>query len=200
MKKYVMVLFLLFFINTQVTFAQTTPAPVLAERVTTKDTNPTPTPKVATEPTTTIAPTIAPTTQVTPVPTQQQKNEEPTIVPAQSQQSEQPKPTATPTPVPPTTTPKPNPLVLSSVKKPPASPIQSIISAPFDLVMNSLPQSYYNDEGLAPTTNRILLAAGLLSIIFGIVLLKWPSLVKAKNRIFAPTYKERPYPYVAGRV
>src|SRR6266404_7630435 len=154
-------------ITTGVLFAQTTLAPTSAPGTIAQTTNPTPTPQV-TQPPTTPAPTTAPTAQVTSIPTPQVA--EPTSIPVQSQQSLNP--TVTPTPVPSTPTPKPKPLVLTSNTKPPSSPI-GIITAPFDLVMNSLPQSYYDDQGLTSRTNGVLLALAFICLASGTVLLTW---------------------------
>jgi hypothetical protein len=174
-------------LTTGVLFAQTTPTPTVQA-------NPTPTTNV-TQPPSTPAPTVAPTAQVTAVPS---KAPEPTNASVQSQNSQIAKPTVTPTPLPPTPTQaNAKPIVLAASKKPPVSPLSHIITAPFDLVMNSLPQSYYNDQGLTPTTTKVLLALALLSLASGTVLLKWPSLVKAKNRMFAPKVKEqKSFPYL----
>ncbi len=190
---FLLTLFICIDLTTGVLFAQTTtPAPTSDIA---KTTDPTPTQKV-TQPPTTPAPTTAPSVQVTDDPTSPVA--EPTSVPVQSPQT--PNPTATPTPPPPTPTPNPKPLALTSNTKPPSSPLSQIITAPFALVMNSLPQSYYDDQGLTPGTNEILLTLAFICLTGGTVLLTWPSLVKTKNRLFASRVKEgKVFPYLAGR-
>ncbi len=200
MKKGVLLLFtisLLGYLSTGVLFAQTptlTPVPTsvtptVVSTITQSPGSPTttPTPKEANKP--------------TPIPTA--AFSDPTPTPGVASQIQ--KPTPTPTHIPPTPTPKSKPLLLLSNRKPPinnppVAPLNTIITAPFDLVMNSLPGNYYNDEGLSLATTKTLLALGSLSLLSGIILLAWPSLVRAKKRFFLPVPKERKsLPYLAGR-
>jgi hypothetical protein len=205
MKRGGLVLFtLLFFLYlfTGVLFAQTTPKLATAGRAVAQAANPSPTPKTAQptgNPTPNLTQSPLPTSQVTAAPTPQTDN--PTNVPANTQNSQTAGPTATPAPVPPTPTTKPKPLVLPVINnKPPVKPLNQIITAPFDLVMSSLPQSYYNDEGMTALTNKVLLSFAFLSLLSGTVLLLWPTIVKAKRRLFAPRIRERKsLPYLAGR-
>jgi hypothetical protein len=194
---FLLTVFIGFMTATGVIFAQTTaPTP---DSTLAQVTNPTPTEKV-TPPPSTPAPTTAPTTtQVTPAPTVLE--EKPTSTPHVIQQTQTNKPTPTPTQEPPTPTPKPKPFVLAITKKPPVSPLNGIITAPFDLVMNTLPQNYYSDQGLAPTTTRILLAVSFLCLMSGTVLLAWPSILRTKKRLVTAAFKQRKaIPYLAGRV
>lgn len=191
------------YLSAGVTFAQVklelAVAKASAQTVTPTQTPNTTQPTANPTPATTTTP--APTSQVTPGPTAQPKESQPTDVQEQSQQVETPGPTATPKPAPPTPTSKPKPILLPVTKKPPAQPINSIITAPFDLVMNSLPQSYYSDEGLTPVTNRILFALAAFSLLSGTILLSWPAILRTKKRLFMPAPKERKsLPYLAGRV
>ena len=189
-----------FYLFTGVLFAQTTPDLAIAGKASVQSTTPTPT---TSQPTGNPTPTKtqpAPTAQVTPTPTPQTETANPTNAPQTAQTTG---PTATPTPKPPTPTAKPKLVMLPIThtnNKPPARPINNIITAPFDLVMNSLPQSYYNDEGLEPQTNKILLLLAFLCLLSGIILLKWPALVRSARRMFAPRIKPRSeITYLPGR-
>jgi hypothetical protein len=185
-------------LTTSVLFAQAKPVPANAPRIIAQTTNPTPT-TATTQPTDTPAPTVT-TTQVTAAPTPQ--TTAPTAAPEQIHQTQAPSPTATPTPVPPTPTLKPKPLVVTTLKKPPSSPISSIITVPFNLVANSLPQSYYDDQGLSPITTKVLLGIAFLFLMSGTLLLAWPTLVRSRNRFSAHTLRERsaiPYLDLAGK-
>lgn len=185
------------YLFTGVLFAQTLPEIVVAGRANAQSV--TPTPKTA-QPTTNPTPTLtqpSPTSQVTAAPSPQA---DPTSIPEQALQNQTVGPTTTPTPLPPTPTPKPKPIVVAAIKPPIQPPINQIITAPFALVMNSLPQSYYNDEGLAPQTNKVLLLLAFLCLLSGTILLNWPALVRSARRMFAPRVKERDViPYLPGR-
>jgi uncharacterized protein (DUF58 family) len=193
---YVLLTLLVFlYLFTGVLFAQTTPRVALAGLAEAQITTPTPTPN-ATPPTPTVTQVPAATTEVTAAPTPQ--TVKPTSAPAQTEQT--PDPTATPTPLPPTPTPKPRPIILTASKKPPVQPINNIITAPFDLVMSSLPQSYYGDEGLAPETNKILLSFAFLFLLIGTILLNWPALARTARKISAQRPQAREsFPYLTGR-
>ena len=160
---------------------------------------PTPTAKAA-QPTTDPTPTAqipAPTKEVTTTPAPQTQV---TQTPKASAQTQEVEPTTTPTPAPPTPTPKKlKPVVLPITKKPPVQPIAQAITAPFDLVMSALPYDYYNQQGLAPETTKVLLAVAFFSLLTGTFLLKWPALKRTARSLFAPKVKERKsFPYVTG--
>jgi hypothetical protein len=190
------------YLFTGVLFAQTIPKIALAGKAEAQITTLTPTPKAAqptTNPTSTVTQTPTPTEQVTTAPTP--KIVQPTNVPAQTEKTQSPEPTMTPIPITPTPTPKPKPVVLPINKPPTHPPINNIITAPFDLVMSSLPQIYYSDEGLAPATNKVLIALAFFFLLSGTILLNWQALVRTTKKLFAPTLRQRKsFPYATGRV
>lgn len=141
--------------------------PTVTPKLTPPDETITPTPKQSPQPTSTPAPSPTETVQNTPGPIFAQSNE--IIV---------------------TPTPTPQPVVLSHTIQT-ALPLGRIITAPFDLVTNYLPKNYYDDQGLTPQTNNLLLILSFLCISLGAGLLQWPSILKAKNHLLAPSSKKR---------
>ncbi len=194
------------FLLTVLSFTYLATFPIFAQ-----ETSVTPTPTAAS------SPTPKPKTSLTPTPsTGVSLNTTPTVTPKLTQTVEtttptpkqSPEPTSTPAPSPTeapgpifaqsdesitTPTPTPQPVVLSHTFQP-VLPLGRIITAPFDLVTNYLPKNYYDDQGLTPQTNNLLLILAFLCISVGTGLLQWPTILKAKHHIFASSKKTHEFP------
>ncbi|MGI8420579.1 MAG: hypothetical protein ACR2LN_08150 [Candidatus Levyibacteriota bacterium] len=162
----------------------------------TKET-PTPAPTNAV-PTSTPMPTpVSTITPTVPAATPHIVQPKATAAPIQSTQKDDNQPTPTPDIVSPlasytvTPTPAPKPIAATKNKKNPPQPVSQLITAPFELAVNMLPKNYYAEQGLKPRTTTMLLLLSLLCMVGGSIFLAWPYLIRAKNRIFAASQKEK---------